>query len=375
MIIQISSIILVLFFAWLQMKQGLFSCLIMLFCCMVAATVALTTFPAVAAAVGLYSLQPALANSVTVAALFIATLLILRILFDKFIHADIHMPYLLERIGGGALGVIIGMILVGMVVVVMHLLPTGRVILGDYRPFHDTLLRNKTLQPFRPDDFVVGLAGLLADGSMSRNTTTYPDLLLDAFCARNTAGLQGRVDTPPDAMAIEGAWQWSGQDLPLDPTAPRGVDSRTIVIRTAINAAASGEDDWWRLPGTHFRLRGDDGRSYYPLAYLIYEGDFRAELPVMNDNDLPQPALLVVERPLDAGVYGDDKYGRGKIPEDQINLRVDWVWRLPVGVTPVSLTFRQIDRQPIPAVQGELPEKKLKDRALTVYVEEDSRRR
>ena len=383
MILNILVIILILGIAYLQMKQGLFSSLVMAICTVLSAGLAMTLFAWMADATGFRQAQPSLADAVCIALLFVIPLFCLRILADKFIPDDIYFHSYTDKIGGAIIGIFTGVITAGILLVVVQMLPFGRSILG-YDPYGDDLCRQQKLSPFRPDDVVVAIGRGLSAGSMSSSTALgniHDDLLRDASCARNTAGLNGRTDATPDDMKLLGVYDISPKQAQiLQISELSGVQAtRVLLVRVAINVAATGdEDDWWRLPGTHFRLYGTEadeenqttGRNFYPIGYLVFDPFAAAkaepsELPpclwqleTSRNNSVLTPMNLVVQRPKDAAAYNQ----RGKISQEKLNLVVDWVYRIPTNTTPKSITFRRAATCNIEKIKGNFDKKEIKAR-------------
>ncbi|MCD4825865.1 MAG: CvpA family protein [Phycisphaerae bacterium] len=383
MTLNILAIILILGIAYLQMRQGLFSSLVMAVCTVLSAGLAMTLFAWLADVTGIAQSQPGLADAVCIALLFVIPLFCLRVLADKFIPDDIYFHSYTDKIGGAIIGIFTGVIMAGVLLVVVQMLPFGRSVLG-YDPYGDNLCRQQKLAPFYPDDVIVAIGRGLSAGSMSGSTAlgnVYDDLLRDASCARNTAGLKGRTDATPDDMKLLGVYEMSpkqAQELQIPEL--RGVQAtRVLLVRVAINVAATGdEDDWWRLPGTQFRLYGTEtdkqgqttGRNFYPIGYLVFDPFAAAKtessehppclwrLETSQKDSVPTPMNLVAQRPKDAAAYGQ----RGKISQENLNLVVDWVYRIPTNATPESITFRRIATCEIEKIKGNFDKKEIKTR-------------
>ncbi len=380
MIINVVAILLILGIAYLQMTQGLFSSLIMAVCTVFSASLAMILYERVG--MTMYSLQPVIADAVSLALLFTVSLFLLRSLADRFISKDILFGMYVYRVGGAIFGLFSGTFMVGILLVVIQLLPFGRVIMGDYHPYNDSLLREKRLAPFFPDDLVIGLGKMISAGSMSGTQSlgqAHDDLLLEAFCARNTANRNGRLDTEIKALRFLGAYEypddandikWEDLDeAPSNPMVPDEIPTKVLIIRVSVNVSATGDkNDWWRLPGTQFRLYCKENktyRSYYPIGYLYHDlqaHEWRATLP-SGSNDLLKPAQLIVMRPKKVAGYADI-YGEGKIAQKDLNLVVDWIYRIPAKAAPQAMYFRRVDGARITTVQKGFPRGKLLRKVL-----------
>jgi len=298
MVLMIVATILVLAIASFQVIQGLFSSLIMAILTVLCAALAFTYYEPLAEM--LYTRQPGYADAASLVALFVVPLLILRALMDRLIPRNVVFSVWTDRIGGGLLGLITGEILTGVLMLAAMMLPFGPNVL-TYRSHGPDLRRNQRLWPFRPVEFTLGLVNNLSMTSLRGDTERtfkdyHDDLLLEAFCARNDAGLHGRVDSGPGAITIHGVYEPSveqveamrngqakqerdeentsrGQPFDDPPRYPLLAETelqKLVLVRVAVNKRGQidEKDRWWRLPATHFRLVTDAGRSYYPVAYL-----------------------------------------------------------------------------------------------------------
>ncbi|MCK4602484.1 MAG: hypothetical protein KAU28_08455, partial [Phycisphaerae bacterium] len=219
-----------------------------------------------------------------------------------------------------------------------------------YRPYDDALQRNQRLAPFYADEFTVGLMNMLSAGSLSADQPygqAHDDLLLELFCARNTAGKNGRVDAPTDSLKVLGAYRLPAaiDNVPDDPllSEAENSDSKVVIVRVSVDEQARDEDNFWRLPATHFRLVAEGGRSYYPLGYLTYWGvnrrgeralgrhQWQLAAPQISEGKL-QVARCIVER---------------KFENDVKLLTVDWVYRLPTDEEADYMVFRRLAKSPM----------------------------
>ena len=349
MILILIATVLILGIAFFQVVQGLFSSLIMTILTVLSATVAFNYYELLAETL-LYTRQPATADAIALVATFLVPLLCMRLLLDKYMAGNVVMNVWADRIGGGVLGVITGMIMVGVLMIAAQMLPFGDSVLM-YRGFDDTLRRDQGLAPFYPDEFTAGLMGVLSDGSLkgeNRFEKVHDDLLLEVFCARNTAGKGGRIDAMPDSLRVLGVYRvernaalWL-DDVPASPFIDRTKPTKIIVVRVEVNDSAIGEHNWWRLPATHFRMTTDAGRSHYPLGYLTYMRNERPKwachTPPITDG-LGQIAKLIVER------------GRDK----RRSVTIDWIYRVEMEENPAEMIFRRAAKATLPKAKTSPP--------------------
>ena len=324
------TLVLILAVALFQVIHGVYSAVIMAILTTVSALVAFGCYEWLGRAF-LYENQGAYADAVGLIAIFVLLLLALRLPADRFLQGNVVIGVWADRIGGGLLGLYTGTVMVGVLVVVVQSMPLGTSIMG-YRPFDDSLRRAQRLQPFRPDEFVLGLVSACGGLSGSqRFDTLHDDLLLETFCARNTAGKNGRVDAPSDSLTVSEVCepkpeQWEQvtghKKLPVNPLLPKdvGVEARTIIVHVSVAPAARDEDNWYRLPATHFRMVTGDGRSYYPVGYLEYRPKEAKWVlhPARGEPDLPRITQLCFDEPFKNKKPGDVYwvYVLAPIPQD-----------------------------------------------------------
>jgi hypothetical protein len=349
MVFDLVATILILAIAFYQVLQGLYSALIMTFLSIVSLTLAFNFYEPLAALLQKYI--TVYAEPAALIALLVVPLAVLRVLFDRYLGRNVVAGVWTNRIGGGILGIVTGMVLVGVLAVAIQMLPYGASVL-TYQPYGDDLRKAQGLAPFYPDDFVLGLARVLSAGPLRTSPAkpfeqAHNSLKLELFCARNDAGKGGRTDATPGAMSISGVYapeaygdSWA-EKVPNNPALGE-VITRVVVVRLAVSQSARDSDGWWRLPGTHFRLTAAGGREYYPVGYLVRSraGDLECVGPP-KENDVLMFARLTVER------EGD---------KDAKNLSVDWVYRLPEGEHPAEVVFRRTAKAPIRSLERRSPD-------------------
>ncbi|KKM60040.1 hypothetical protein LCGC14_1545890, partial [marine sediment metagenome] len=185
MVLIIVSILLVLGIAYFQSTQGLFNALIMAILSALCAAIAMGWYEPTAVAL-LYDKHMAYAEALCLVALFVVPLVVLRVLFDALIRGNVVFHVWVDRIGGGAAGLIVGIICVGIFMLAAQMLPWGPSILG-YKPFKEDLSRNQRLHPFYPDEFVVDFGEAMSRGALSGAADfrrSHDNLLRELFCAR-----------------------------------------------------------------------------------------------------------------------------------------------------------------------------------------------
>jgi hypothetical protein len=344
----ILAAVMVLAIAFYQVVQGVFSALIMAVLTVLSAMFAFAVYPMLAEL--LYTTQPGYAKAIALMATFVLPLLGLRMLFDRFIPGNVVLGVWPDRIFGGAMGLVTGIFITGMLAIAVQMLPFGASVMS-YRPFNDALQRSSALAPFYCDELVVGAVGALSNGSLStarKFEDVHDNLLLEEFCVRNTGGCNGSNIALPDALksvefyaAPEPRLALWRKDVPPNPLLEPGEVQSIIIVRCDVASSAAdnpGEGDAhrrWRLPATQFRLVTDAERSCYPVAYLTCDAGLWAARPApmqeeaetsgAGEQPLPQVGKLIVARLL--------------METDQ-SLKVDWVYRIPQGEKPRYVVFR-----------------------------------
>jgi hypothetical protein len=333
MILIVIAWLLIVAIAFYQGMQGMFSAMVMAVLASICAVFALGTYEWLGP-MFLYASQPAYADAISLTLHFVLPLLALRIVFDKVIPDKAAMSLQADRIVGALFGLYVGVVMVGVLTIVLQMLPWGAGVLG-YKPYDSSFERNSRIYC---DEFALGLfkssAGLASGNSF---TKVHDDFLLELFCARNTAGLNGRIAADPNALGITDSCmpsdaEWKkvvGYDkLPQYPNAAEGDKTDVVIIKTTVaNSARSDrkEDGWYRLPATHFRLVTGAGRSYYPLGYLKDKGDKWTLVPVTATDGKADMTGLCVKRQYKSEAYQEIPwvYRLPKMPGDADNLEGD----------------------------------------------------
>jgi uncharacterized membrane protein required for colicin V production len=355
MIIILLVTLAILGIAYFQVIQGIFSALVMAILSLLSAALAFALYEPLAQY--LYPYLSGTSEGAALIGIFAATLIVSRMAFDYLIPGNVVIGLWVDRIGGGLLGILSGMIMVGMITIAMQMFPFDAKML-TYEPFDSTLQRQQSLSPFVPDEFTLGLVNTLSAGSLADKQELgkiHDDLLKEAFCSRNTAGLFGSVEAKTDSLTsvavhippTNSPWE---ENIPQNPMIPTGEMDKYLVVRCALNESAADPEDKknkkparWALPATHFRLTTNAGKNYYPMAYLTYkDGKWEAEAAPLEEGDpmRPERAKLAVKRPIETGK----------------TLTVDWVYRIPQSEEPAYLTFRQISKRNITGIkEGVMP--------------------
>jgi len=342
MVLIIVSCLLILAITLYQVVQGIFSALVMAVLTTLCATLAFAAYEPLASL--LYETQPAYADAAALIVSFVIPLIVLRLLADRFISGNVVLGLWANRIGGGILGIYIGMVMVGTLMIAVQMLPFGARVI-TYKPFDDSLQRSSSLAPFYCDEFVAGMMKKLSTGSLSATRELgqhHDNILLEAYCARNTADRYGRTDATPEAIIDAKVYKaadvrlasWR-KDIPSSSLLGESGMVQDVVVRCEVDASARDEKDEkdpeqrWRLPATQFRLVTKANGSYWPVAYLTYRAgrNWKAH-PAPKEVDGPvQLGKLIVVRPA---------------TKEAKSLIVDWVYRIPAEAEPSYIVFRRV---------------------------------
>lgn len=348
--------------AFYQVVQGMFSAMVMTVLTLLAAAVAFNYYEPLAEL--LVSHLGAYAHPAALLGIFVITLYALREIYDRLIKGNVVMGMWPDRIGGAAFGVITGFLLVGVLMTVVLMLPLGASALA-YEDYDSDLAEARGGAPRWACSFATGLMKHLSAGSLqpigegNSYARAHDDQQLEAFCVRNRpAG--GSALAPPDALQVRGAYllkipEGRGAaeispadranierirdvtpDNPLLSRTERVGDTVIVAIRVAVDQNARDEqDDWWRLPATHFRLVTQAGRSFYPVGYITWSGGRWILNTVETEKKVARIGKIVVAR------AWREKGG----PSKRI---VDWIYRIPAKAKPQYVVFRRTAKAPIP---------------------------
>jgi len=211
MVLNILALLFVLGIIFVHSMFGLYSGIINLFCSVVALAVALGYFEVlnelVTSQLGQY---PSYTEPICLALLFVITLLILRVVADRFIRRNVRVPAYLDWAGGAACGFVVAQICVGVMALSFLMLPWGGQVLmfaryqrdPENRTYRDALDISPERRKqddrvafvrsdlwLRSDAFAVGLFNLLSRGSLRADTAfadVYPDFPEWIFWSGNT---------------------------------------------------------------------------------------------------------------------------------------------------------------------------------------------
>jgi hypothetical protein len=309
------SLVLILCIAFFQALQGLFSAVIMCMLTIVSAALAFGVYENLYYG-PLFAQMPDQGEAVALVGVFILTLIVLRTLFDNLIKGNMQFPVWVDRIGGGALGLVSAIIVVGMLQLGFELLPFDGTFLGFNRfvPISKDRraeLTEKELQKKGPDDivwrrdnlmlspdeFTVRLIALLSDGALGGETRfrdVHPDFAAEVQDSRSGVQRESRhVAGAVDAIKVDAKGYWvmpPGRLMrPAMITDKAGNDSFTEtpvdvkngwelrVYHVFLEEPAQDSDSRLRFKPNQVRIVGYDRPGGTPSAYILKGIDREAD--------------------------------------------------------------------------------------------------
>lgn len=198
MVLNIVALCLVLAITFMHSVFGLYSGVIHVCCCILAALVAFGFFePLTLLLTKEAGLHPAYTEPCCLLLLFVVTLIVLRTAADNLLRGNVQLPQYVDTGGAIVLGFIGAEIVVGVLVISVLMLPLGGRVMGFSRYERDPEARDENnLARFNrnriwlmPDEFTVGLVRLISGGSMRAATplaAVYPSFTDWVFYTGNT---------------------------------------------------------------------------------------------------------------------------------------------------------------------------------------------
>lgn len=325
--------------AFFQYTQGFFSATISAILVVIAAVVAMGWYEQ-AAPYLFYAKIYDQAASISLVLIFAITYLVLRLVIDSLVPGNVRVPFIMEKVGAGVMGLIVGLISTGIVAVAADALPFGPSV-GMYARFattdqkdanyagqggqmldtqnYDVFTGDKldASDPsqskiwFHQDDLAVDLAEMTSgpNGSLSNDrpfAAVHPDLLDEYYGQRlgiQPGGKHTAVNTETAQLAtVKGLYtpprpipQVDGEPTSMrisgsqPPPATVSADGDQIVIVVRMNFAgkdlADDADNLLRFSASSIRLvagQPDGGaafKNYYPVATLDTRGVAVASRP------------------------------------------------------------------------------------------------
>jgi hypothetical protein len=224
MILNLIVVVLVLVIAGAWMFRGAFNSFIHMLCTIVAGAVALALWEKLAVMLvgmsperGFFSFLEGMSWGIALIVPFVITLIVLRVITDKVIDANIKNYDIVNYIFGGLFGLKSAIITAGILVIAIGSMRLPSDFLG-YQPIYysedratgqGSLVRNDKL--WVPVDWAISVGyGKLSEGTMSTSEPLakwYPDLELAGFANRISAGNGGaRTAYTDDAFSLKSSY-------------------------------------------------------------------------------------------------------------------------------------------------------------------------
>jgi hypothetical protein len=183
MVLSIVVILFVLGVAFFHYIQGFFSATLSAIIAIIAAALALSLQETLIEG-PLAGTAPEWMPSITLLMLFAVIYVVLRTIFDKLVPGNVRMPPLLEKVGGGVMGVVAAVFAVGIAVIALQQMPLGASLAG-YTRFQTEASRNVT---------VLVQAGSAPGANRGKDAATYDELTSDHFDPEKATRLLFPVD-------------------------------------------------------------------------------------------------------------------------------------------------------------------------------------
>jgi len=355
--------VLILAITFYQGLQGLFSALIMCILTILSAALAFGLYEDLYFA-QLMAYQPDHGRAIALMAIFIVTLLALRLIFDQLVSGNMQFPVYVERAGGGAFGLVSAMIIIGMLAIGFQMLPLPTTFLGFTRytllegdkvvvnapeaveqTGDNTVARSRVDWSrveqvrnslwLRPDGFTAALVSHLSGNALrGRNGfgEVFPDFLASLHRARDGLYRESLQVVRPDGLRVQEYWcphpnepfytrqryhdEQARKDMIRLVLSEKKLSSdlKRLVVRVTVKEETEDARDRSNFHFTteQVRLLGREGKGAAPKEYFL-----------AGLNDQANPHMLIelfrgeeVDRPR-----------RG--PDDKPNNEFDFVFEVP----------------------------------------------
>jgi hypothetical protein len=241
MILSIVVIVFVLGVAFFHYIQGFFSATLSAILAIVSAMLALSLLETLTEG-PLAGTAPEWMPSIVLLMTFAIIYVILRTIFDKLIPGNVRMPPLLEKIGGGVMGIVAAIFAVGICVIALQQMPLGPSLAG-YTRFETDGERHTT---------VLVQQGNAPGANRAKDAATYEELTSDHFDKEKASRLMFPVDqmviNMMDHLSENGSLQ-AGKPLKsvhpawLDEMFGQRLSYQFGINRTAINAQSKNKNE------------------------------------------------------------------------------------------------------------------------------------
>lgn len=378
------AVVLILAVTFYQGLLGLFSASINFFLTVLAAALAFGLYEDVYFSY-LIDRQPDDGRGIALMAIFLISLLVMRVVIDLIIKDNMHFPMYVDRAGGGIFGFLTAMIIIGTLAAGIQMLPFPYQWLGysRYAMFNDDTGEAVSLTPkedrekeedvlakldlgkvnfvrknlwLNPDGFAVALVSHLSDNALAGRSSyarMNPDLLGDLYWTRFTqVGQKTTLARKADAIKVEACWELEddalfnsirspdGKTLTLKAPGKNGAPesgNRFLAVRASLTADAADDGTNYRFTTGQVQLaaRGSGGRTE---KYQLVGVNAGPDVPIPKD------------RPRD--LYYRLSQGESVA---RAGGQFDFVFEVPKDAEPWFIEFRRNARAEIKGVDKDAP--------------------
>jgi hypothetical protein len=327
MIFSVVVILMVAAVTYWHYVQGMFSATISVICAILAAVLAFSYHEAVVSSM-LRGRVADQAHAMVIVSMFVGIYLIMRLILDTAVPGNIRLPAIVDKIGGAALGLIVGLCGMGIVAIAAQELPFGPSVAGYVRyrttdqrdvklptrgqaidtSTHDELTDDRTsvaTPGFAPgdsrglilpaDDFVIGMTSYLSEGSLSAGhplKVVHPAFLDELFGQRLgvqigashvAVNLQESVHVT-NSYIVDALSQADEEIIGIRPSRqlPDAIKSdpqhAILILRTVVPASAADADHIFRFSPASINLISNSV-AYIPIGTLDDTGLLRNDKP------------------------------------------------------------------------------------------------
>ncbi|QDU34923.1 Colicin V production protein [Poriferisphaera corsica] len=293
LVLNILLIIFIIGMVYMWAVQGFFSALIHLSVTIVAGTLAFAMWEPVSGL--LMAWKPAIAMSVGLLVPFGVLLLVLRMVMDKLIKKNMQFQQMISGIGGGACGLVSGVLTAGILVMGLGLLPTGYTTLG-YQAWTATsggkVVEDDAKLWVGVDEYAYNVFSFLSRGSFAPTlnrgvnlSTARPELPKMIVINRQSADERASLVARPQEVRVGKVYERPADNTGLSTAVELAIGEslnatghRLVVVDTKWTQERSGGaydgDDTFRVSASQVRLITSKG-LYGPKAFSKAQGDQR----------------------------------------------------------------------------------------------------
>lgn len=293
----------------------------------------------------LMGMMPAYAHGVALLGMFVVPFGILRLILDKVIPRSSLFPQIVDWIGGGAFGVIAGVVTAGVLTLSIEMLPWGSEGFMGYSRFNPEKPEEQNNLWLNPDRAVVSMASMLSGGVFNSTrmlSEDHPDLVSEIGQLHSLPRGVKRV-VPPDSVSLAKVDRVAQVYIRNDsnnsqtPATYDAVDPEPgqvfTLVTLQLSADAADEDKSHRYTPASVRLVGtlnDKPVWYHAIAVGDRDTPHRQVKAIVKGRGEPQPVV-------------------GKLMRAAPNGQIDVVFEHPEAFKPKFVEYKMGGRVPLDA--------------------------